>query len=180
MVKSTKNKKKTVKKKRSIIKKYKKTISPSISVKSGSEKELHIKCANYLMKKYKNQPWHHPQNNVKLPTTLSAKERKKWGGYFGRENKLMAVRPGVPDLVIDVAKRDEYGKIYGSLQIELKTETGTLSKVQKDMHKLLNNGSNNVKIVRSLEEFIQIVDWYMKLRDANSKEIKKKDLIIID
>ncbi len=63
----------------------------------------------------------------------------------GMQFKASGVIAGIPDLLFIWN-----GKTYG---FEVKTLTGTVSKVQSDLHSIWEANGISVKVVRSLEEF---------------------------
>ncbi len=65
--------------------------------------------------------------------------------YQANRDKSLGVVAGIPDYVLIYDS-----KVYG---FELKTETGILSKSQKEVHAAWKNQNVPVYIVRSLEEF---------------------------
>lgn len=64
---------------------------------------------------------------------------------------------GMPDLIICVASEK-----YHALFIEMKTSKGVLSLNQKQTHQLLKDAGYEVKVCRSLDEFIQSVNNYLE------------------
>lgn len=109
------------------------------------EDALHIAVAQFL--------------NLALPrdacwTTVEhgSKRTKAEAGKL----KAKGVKPGVPDIII-FHKRRTYA-------IELKTEKGRLSAVQKDMHKHLKDAGVYVYTARSVEEIELILAPHMLLR----------------
>jgi len=76
-------------------------------------------------------------------------------------NKLKeeGLQPGVPDLFLAVGN-----SIYNGLFIEVKTKTDRLRKVQADMIRELENENYKCIIVRSLDEFIEQINEYMRIK----------------
>ena len=76
---------------------------------------------------------------------------------LGRRMKEMGYMKGVPDLFIPHANR-----FYHGLFIEMKTEKGRLSPEQKEVIPRLEAEGYKVAVCRSLDDFITVVDGYMK------------------
>jgi hypothetical protein len=64
---------------------------------------------------------------------------------------------GMPDLIICIPSEK-----YHALFIEMKTSKGVLSPNQKQTHQLLKDAGYEVKVCRSLDEFIQSVHNYLE------------------
>ena len=75
-----------------------------------------------------------------------------------RWNRLKAegAAPGMPDLMVCKA-RDPYHALF----IEMKTEKGKLSFLQKTIHAQLINAGYCVKVCRSFEEFTNTINNYL-------------------
>jgi hypothetical protein len=71
--------------------------------------------------------------------------------------KAEGATSGMPDLLIAMASGPYHG-----LFIEMKTSTGKLSDQQKIIHAALINSGYCVKICRSLDEFILVVQKYLE------------------
>lgn len=76
-----------------------------------------------------------------------------------RELVAMGVRSGVYDLFLPVPR----GKAHG-LYIEVKTETGTLSKAQRDFKKFAEAQGYVCETMRSLDEGVQIIKGYLNVQ----------------
>lgn len=70
--------------------------------------------------------------------------------------KQMGVRAGFPDLILLIPN-----KLYPFCGIELKTKTGRQSENQKEYQKEFESIGAKYVVVRSLEEFIEVVDGYL-------------------
>lgn len=82
----------------------------------------------------------------------------------GSRNKIEAARmngegvtAGVSDLILLKSNR-----FYGALCIEMKTPTGTQSSAQKEWQKAVENAGNKYVICRSLEDFMHVINNYLK------------------
>lgn len=64
---------------------------------------------------------------------------------------------GMPDLIICIPSEKHH-----ALFIEMKTAKGVLSPNQKQTHQLLKDAGYEVKVCRSLDEFIQSVHSYLE------------------
>ena len=76
-------------------------------------------------------------------------------------NRLIAegLQPGVPDLFLSIGN-----SIYNGLYIEIKSKTDRLRKVQADMIRELEGENYKCIIVRSLDEFIEVIKEYMRIK----------------
>jgi hypothetical protein len=74
------------------------------------------------------------------------------------------VMPGCPDLFIAHQGSPLSVETIGcpGLFIEMKTPTGVLSKVQKEVHSKLEDAGYKVAVCRSLDEFMQTVNNYLR------------------
>jgi len=76
-------------------------------------------------------------------------------------NKLKeeGLQPGVPDLFLSVGN-----SIYNGMFIEIKSKTDRLRKKQVDMIRALEQQNYKCVVVRSVDEFIEIVDEYLRIK----------------
>ena len=76
-------------------------------------------------------------------------------------NKLKeeGLQPGVPDLFLAVGN-----SIYNGMFIEIKSKTDRLKKKQVDMIRALEQQNYKCVVVRSVDEFIEIVDEYLRIK----------------
>ena len=76
-------------------------------------------------------------------------------------NKLKeeGLQPGVPDLFLAVGN-----SIYNGMFIEIKSKTDRLRKKQVDMIRALEQQNYRCVVVRSVDEFIEIVDEYLRMK----------------
>ena len=76
-------------------------------------------------------------------------------------NKLKeeGLQPGVPDLFLAVCN-----SIYNGMFIEIKSKTDRLRKKQVDMIRALEQQNYKCVVVRSVDEFIEIVDEYLRMK----------------
>ena len=72
----------------------------------------------------------------------------------------MGVRAGFPDLILCIARNGYHG-----LFIELKTAKGRQSENQKYYQYVLEEQGYRYGVVRSIEEFIQIISEYLSEDD---------------
>ena len=73
-----------------------------------------------------------------------------------RNLKAEGVTSGVSDLLLLVPKRDYHG-----LCIEVKTPVGRQSDNQKNWQRIIEAQGYRYEIVRSLDEFAELVRWYL-------------------
>ena len=84
--------------------------------------------------------------------------------------KKMGMIAGVPDLCIIYKNENGSGfhnakiEISKTLFIELKTQTGQVSKVQQIIHKKINEVGHTVELARSLDDVIGILKTYGVVR----------------
>lgn len=111
----------------------------------GTEHHLQVECVRWFrLKHHKDGIIYAVPNGGKRTLTEGAIKR-----YEG-----MTV--GIPDLHIPVPRKG-----YASLYIEMKNgKTGRLSENQKDMIERLRSYGNKVEVVRTLDEFMAVVDDY--------------------
>lgn len=73
-----------------------------------------------------------------------------------RNLKAEGVTSGVSDLLLLVPKRDYHG-----LCVEVKTPVGRQSENQKNWQRIIEAQGYRYEIVRSLDEFAELVRWYL-------------------
>ena len=73
-----------------------------------------------------------------------------------RSLKAEGVTSGVSDLLLLVPKRDYHG-----LCVEVKTPIGRQSDNQKNWQRIIEAQGYRYEIVRSLDEFVELVRWYL-------------------
>lgn len=76
----------------------------------------------------------------------------------GAIRKAMGVTKGVADTFMAVRKGG-----YGGLFIEFKTEVGKQSPEQKQWQIIIENQGYLYRVIRSLEEFKELINWYLSL-----------------
>lgn len=79
------------------------------------------------------------------------------GGAYMKEE---GVKAGMPDLHFPVAMRG-----YNSLYVENKTPKGRLSKIQKVMLAKLYECGNICYVIRTLQDFTDLMTWYLGEED---------------
>lgn len=75
----------------------------------------------------------------------------------GRRLKEEGVLPGVADLIFLKSNR-----FYGALLVEVKTDTGRQSKEQREWEERITADGYKYAVVRSLDEFILVLENYLK------------------
>ncbi len=73
--------------------------------------------------------------------------------------KEEGLQPGVPDLFLAVGN-----SIYNGMFIEIKTKTDRLRKKQVDVIRSLEAGNYRCVVVRSLDEFMEVIKEYLSIR----------------
>ena len=76
--------------------------------------------------------------------------------------KAEGVVPGVADLILLVPFLQECVQYFNGLCIEMKTSKGKQSREQKDWECKVREQGYEYKVIRSLDEFIEVVDSYLK------------------
>lgn len=111
----------------------------------GTEHHLQVECVKWFRLKHrKDGIIYAVPNGGKRDHTTAA------------EMKAEGVISGVPDLHIPVPRKG-----YASLYIEMKNgKAGRLSDNQKEMIDLLRKYGNKVEVVRTLDDFMAVVDDY--------------------
>ena len=115
------------------------------------EDSLQKNCVRWFSLQYREyaQLLHHSPNGGKRNAIEAAKF------------KAMGVRAGFPDLILCIARHGYHG-----LFIELKTAKGRQSENQKYYQYVLEEQGYRYEVVRSIEEFIQIISEYLS-EDGN-------------
>jgi len=85
--------------------------------------------------------------------------RDKTGAAILKSEGLLA---GVADLFLAYTRLDDDGIVYHGLFIELKSDTGRQSKSQKLFERNIMMQGYDYSIVRNLDEFINVVNNYLK------------------
>lgn len=76
----------------------------------------------------------------------------------GAIRKAMGVTKGVADTMLAIQRGG-----YGGMFVEFKTETGKQSDAQKEWQTIIENQRYLYRVVRSLEEFKELINWYLSL-----------------
>lgn len=111
----------------------------------NTEHHLQVECVQWFRLVHKNDGIIYAIPNGGLRDATTAAKMKMEGALAG-----------VPDLHIPVARKG-----YASLYIEMKNgKAGRLSDNQKEIIDILRNLGNKVEVVRTLDEFIDVVNNY--------------------
>lgn len=73
----------------------------------------------------------------------------------GQRFKLMGVVAGIPDVFVPIPN-----DVYHGLYIEFKNDRGSVSKVQKEVHRIIRGNGYYVAVCRSTEEAIEVTKKY--------------------
>ena len=76
----------------------------------------------------------------------------------GAIRKAMGVTKGVADTMLAIQRGG-----YGGMFVEFKTETGKQSDAQKEWQVIVENQGYLYRVIRSLEEFKELINWYLSL-----------------
>lgn len=89
--------------------------------------------------------------------TQSVYETKRQQMISGSKRKAMGLVSGVADTLLLIAR---YG--YHGLCIEYKTDIGRQSEAQQEWQRKVEEQDYKYVVVRSLQEFIKIINWYLE------------------
>lgn len=107
---------------------------------SNIEEQIQAECVRWMILNYHNKLiFHHSPNEAKRSEVMGARL------------KAMGMRPGWPDLEILLPK----GRV---VFFEFKTKSGRQSMSQKETQLLLESIGHKYFIIRSVEEFIKVVE----------------------
>jgi len=81
----------------------------------------------------------------------------------GMKFKLMGVVAGIPDVFIPIPNNS-----FNGLYIEFKNDSGSVSKVQKNVHSVIRGNGYAVAVCRSAEEAIRVAEDYI----ANTEDFE--------
>ena len=119
-----------------------------------AEHKLQVACVNWFRREYPH-----------LAHALFAVPNGGWRNEAtGAKLKAEGVTAGVADLIL--LHPSSFG--HYALLIEMKTEEGTQSRVQKKWQAdMEGTGEHRYKyvIIRSLKQFQAVIEWYLKLGD---------------
>jgi hypothetical protein len=117
---------------------------------NSSESRLQFECVMWFNHKYR-----HCGHLVHVP---NARQQEASRGAWWRGQGVVA---GFPDLMCIADGR--------CVLIELKTATGKLSEVQKELHKSIIGLGTDVKVVRTLDEFQAVIEAFLGCEDLGQK-----------
>ena len=110
------------------------------------EHKMQCSCVKYFRLKY-------PQlKNMLFAVPNAARRSSRNGAYMKDEGML----PGVADLILLKSNR-----FYGALCVEMKKPGEYQRPAQKEWQKECEAAGNKYVVVRSLEEFIEVVNGYL-------------------
>ena len=113
----------------------------------NDEHRIQSACVRWFRLKYPKL------KNVLFAVPNAARRSARNGAYMKDEGML----PGVADLILLKSNR-----FYGALCVEMKKPGEYQRPVQKDWQKECEANGNKYVVVRSLDEFIKVVDNYLK------------------
>lgn len=120
-----------------------------------TEDSLQQSVIRYCKHRYPNVIIYHVPNGGKKKTKVS--QSGKVYSPEGSRLKSMGVTPGIPDLFIA-----QTTSLFGGLYLELKSETGELSKSQKSIIPRLRESGYRVEVVNCIDDAIKVIDSYLK------------------
>lgn len=113
----------------------------------NDEHRIQSACVRWFRLKYPKL------KNVLFAVPNAARRSARNGAYMKDEGML----PGVADLILLKSNR-----FYGALCVEMKKPGEYQRPVQKEWQKECEANGNKYIVVRSLDEFIKVVDNYLK------------------
>ena len=119
-----------------------------------NQEEHNIQCAcvrwfNYQWPEYRGLLFAVPNGGARSKATAG-------------KLKAEGVVPGVADLILLVPFLQECVQYFNGLCIEMKTSKGKQSQEQKDWECKVMEQGYEYRVIRSLDEFIEVVDSYLK------------------
>lgn len=123
-------------------------MTQKIVIRRNEEYHLQCQVAKYLQLQYSHIVFTAHLGGVRVGIGLAMKLKRM--GYC----------TGMPDIEI-CCGRFEKDKTYIGLMLELKTETGSISKVQNDLHRRLREAGYMVKVCRTLDDTVKVITEYL-------------------
>lgn len=120
-----------------------------------TEYDLQKGCHQHFREYCPSLVWKTPEGKDSGLGWMNKNDGKKGKRAAGRD-KAQGLTPGVPDWQLAVARQQYHG-----LLVEFKTHTGTASNAQKIHHQRLREQGYLVIIIRSLEAFGRLLQWYL-------------------
>lgn len=143
--------------------KGKKAKKPQATLKrprNNYEEQLQIQAVAWFHRQYPkyHKLFYHPANGGKRGKATAIKL------------KLMGVRRGVPDIILDVTSKID-GTSYPGLRIELKPDKKLVksypSKEQREVIEAMKDQGYYATVCYGLEEFQKVVNWYLRPKKLN-------------
>ena len=150
-------------------------IAQAKDMPSPTEDQIHRAFVEYVERK-------HPTLAQLLIHVPNEGKRSLAGG---RRQKLLGLRAGVPDLFFARPRHIDYfygngNKLghcdYHGLWIELKSRKGTVSKAQRNMMQELRNQEYWVVICYSLDEAINVFEYYIGTNETHTLNPNTEDI----
>lgn len=129
--------------------------------KCDDEKCNHLKIVQLLKRL-------HNSRNLNYRGSVSPYREVRNGSFFGAGEK------GTLDFLIDEAKKDDSGKIiFSSLNVELKTKKGRLTKEQKiTIKNMRKNGNTCVAVCHGYDAFEKLLKTYLN-KKTTKEDVEK-------
>lgn len=118
---------------------------------SMPEGKLQADCVTYFWN-------HYPQYHKCYFAIPNENSRTDSSAITGAIRKAMGVTKGVADTFMAVQRGG-----YGGLFIEYKTEVGKQSPEQKQWEIIIQSQGYLYRVIRSLDEFKELINWYLAL-----------------
>lgn len=117
--------------------------------KKRNEDDLQMRCVRHWQERFR------PDSDEYYLLYKVHNEGKKTEMQASKD-KAMGIISGAADLNLDIAKHGYHG-----LRIELKAISGTQSQNQKRVEQALQKNGYLYKVIRSLDEFKALINWYL-------------------
>ena len=124
---------------------------PKTRQHSMSEGKIQASCFAYFWNTY-------PQYRKLLFHCANENDRSDSNAIQGAMRKSLGVVAGVADLICLIPRGG-----HGALLIEMKDAHGTQKPAQKEWQVIVEKQGYLYKVVRSLEEFKKLINWYLGL-----------------
>lgn len=124
---------------------------PKLRHHSMPEGKIQADCVTYFWNNF-------PQYRKCYFAIPNENSRIDSNAISGAIRKAMGVTKGVADTMLAIQRGG-----YAGLFIEFKTEVGRQSLEQKEWEIIIQNQGYLYRVIRSLEEFKELINWYLSL-----------------
>lgn len=117
----------------------------------SNEGKIQAECFTWFWNTY-------PQYRKLLFHCANENDRSDSNAIQGAMRKSLGVVAGVADLICLIPRGG-----HGALLIEMKDAHGTQKPAQKEWQVIVENQGYLYRVIRSLEEFKELINWYLAL-----------------